>query len=382
MSERQSRGVPLLLTILAGCSSEDSTVFDADTDLRSSMELIFGTDEPDIIDAGNGKHEIYGLGGDDIITGGNAKDVIHGGDGNDVIRGGNGKDVLIGGPGIDQMFGGKGDDIFIIANVCEVGAGETIDGGLGHDQLRTAVPLAQLEEMGVVITSIEEIVEIDEDTQECDMLPTEPIPQPPDWDGRLCEVLAQTASVVVGRVDAITQEFNEIPGEGPRTITHFADVQVLLGAPQPETLKLRQLGGPAFDDWVLTVTHQPRFEVGETYVAFLWNREWVLSPVPLEHYYRVDSIGGYPVLTDSEGYLLVDGKGGQAIVRAYQPATDHEPSALLSGYDADLAADASLTQQEYGTQLEAFAAGCPKGPGGVFNPHPREGWQEGPAVQP
>lgn len=74
--------------------------------------VVYGTEGPDIIFAGNGGQTVYGLGGDDLICGGNGKDTLYGGEGNDVLFGGNGKDVLFGGPGADILHGDNGKDQF------------------------------------------------------------------------------------------------------------------------------------------------------------------------------------------------------------------------------------------------------------------------------
>jgi len=93
--------------------------------------IVWGTEGPDEITAGNKGQIIMGLGGDDIIHGNNAKDCLVGGAGNDHLDAGNtdetttaspsgtskndhenGKDILLGGEGDDRLEGGNGKDYF------------------------------------------------------------------------------------------------------------------------------------------------------------------------------------------------------------------------------------------------------------------------------
>ena len=64
-------------------------------------DLIIGTEENDVIVAGDGKDVVHGDAEDDIICGG---------PGNDSLMGARGADRLFGGPGNDWLFGAKGDD--------------------------------------------------------------------------------------------------------------------------------------------------------------------------------------------------------------------------------------------------------------------------------
>lgn len=88
-----------------------------------------GTDGDDTIDGLGGGDRLFGLAGRDLIEGGEGRDTMDGGVGRDTLIGGDGNDGLIGGAGHDLMQGGAGDD-YVFAN-----AGDTIDGGDGHDRL-------------------------------------------------------------------------------------------------------------------------------------------------------------------------------------------------------------------------------------------------------
>jgi Ca2+-binding RTX toxin-like protein len=85
-------------------------------------DVLYGTPDGDVIDAGAGNDIALGLAGNDTILGGDGNDLIHGGDGDDVLDGGDGDDIihggwgadtLSGGPGRDELYGGWGGDTYL-----------------------------------------------------------------------------------------------------------------------------------------------------------------------------------------------------------------------------------------------------------------------------
>ena len=116
----------------------------------------------------------------------------------------------------------------------------------------------------------------------------------------MCRVLAQTAAVVRGRVTGITPVFDERPGEGPRQIVELSAVETLLGLEQPNTLRLRVFGGQLPDGDLIEASHVPRFQIGDEYVVFLFNRSWRFAPVPLDFYFRVREEDGHETARDRE----------------------------------------------------------------------------------
>lgn len=103
-----------------------------------------GTNEDDIIVAGEGDDTIWGYEGNDTIEAGYGVDVVHGGDGDDIItnagtdigamdflHGEGGNDVIHGGSGMALVFGNSGND-FIIGGP----DGKHLLGGLGNDFVR------------------------------------------------------------------------------------------------------------------------------------------------------------------------------------------------------------------------------------------------------
>lgn len=103
---------------------------DAEGDVASGFENIYGSDFGDVLTGDAGDNYILGLGGDDAINGGAGNDDLRGGLGNDTIMGGAGNDRLRGDEGNDTVSGGEGDDEIFGG----VGA-DVMDGGAGTDIL-------------------------------------------------------------------------------------------------------------------------------------------------------------------------------------------------------------------------------------------------------
>ncbi|EFL88146.1 peroxidase family protein [Ahrensia sp. R2A130] len=100
-------------------SSLGQTDFTASDVTAEDHEVIGGTNDANIIRAGNGNDTVWGDGGDDEIHGGLADDHLYGGDGDDVIFGDDGVDFIRGDDGDDEIHGGTEDD--------------AITGGKGND---------------------------------------------------------------------------------------------------------------------------------------------------------------------------------------------------------------------------------------------------------
>lgn len=94
-------------------------------------DLIWGTEDDDVIVGGGGDDVIHGDAGDDTICGGPGNDVIHGARGEDALFGEEGSDVLFGARDEDVLFGGPGDH-----DVLWGGPGlDNLDGGDGVGDL-------------------------------------------------------------------------------------------------------------------------------------------------------------------------------------------------------------------------------------------------------
>jgi Ca2+-binding RTX toxin-like protein len=70
-------------------------------------DILYGTNQADVINALGGNDIVLGLGGNDILNGQAGNDIVDGGEGNDTVAGGANNDILIGGTGNDVfVFGG------------------------------------------------------------------------------------------------------------------------------------------------------------------------------------------------------------------------------------------------------------------------------------
>ncbi|NVE93272.1 calcium-binding protein, partial [Altererythrobacter lutimaris] len=104
------------------------------------MNVITGTDEPEVINGTENDDDIQALGGNDEVFGGEGNDTIDGGDGDDrlfgeagddTIDGGEGDDLLSGDSGTNILRGGNGDD-----RILSFGEDDLADGGAGNDDIR------------------------------------------------------------------------------------------------------------------------------------------------------------------------------------------------------------------------------------------------------
>ncbi|NUB46522.1 M10 family metallopeptidase C-terminal domain-containing protein [Fertoebacter nigrum] len=129
---------------------------DADGDIISGFENVFGGGANDTLTGSAGANEIRGGAGNDSLSGEGGNDTLTGGDGNDTIRGGTGADELIGSGGIDTLTyntsvagvavniglntasGGDaaGDIISGFENVFGGGGNDTLTGSAGANEIR------------------------------------------------------------------------------------------------------------------------------------------------------------------------------------------------------------------------------------------------------
>ncbi len=93
-------------------------------------DVLFGTDDADVIVADEGHSVVFGRGGDDFICTGSSSDVVFGGRGDDRVSAGGGNDFVFGGRGNDTIEGGAGED-----HLFGDGGADTLDGGAESDAL-------------------------------------------------------------------------------------------------------------------------------------------------------------------------------------------------------------------------------------------------------
>ena len=103
---------------------------DAEGDILTGIERLFGSQQNDILTADDSGNFLFGQGGGDTLTGGNGIDAIFGDAGVDILDGGAGNDDLEGGDGADDLTGGLGSDTANYNSLTAV-TGVTVDLSLG-----------------------------------------------------------------------------------------------------------------------------------------------------------------------------------------------------------------------------------------------------------
>ena len=117
-------------------------------DGTENSDYLFGDNDNETFEAGEGNDLVIAKGGDDTIYGGGGTDFLFGGGGNDTIYGGaefdvissgRGNDLIYGGEGHDYLNGGEGDDHIYGGGASDGLYGEagsdTLYGGAGDDRL-------------------------------------------------------------------------------------------------------------------------------------------------------------------------------------------------------------------------------------------------------
>jgi Ca2+-binding RTX toxin-like protein len=109
----------------------------------SPLELIVGTNGPDLIrgdaaaqriEARGGFDRVFAGGGDDVLLGQGGTDLLLGGRGRDLLFGGAGTDALSGGLGDDVLTGGRGADFFVLL-LGDVGGTDMVTDFGGGDRI-------------------------------------------------------------------------------------------------------------------------------------------------------------------------------------------------------------------------------------------------------
>ena len=95
---------------LTASTTVDVTVELPTSVIESNKKVICGTDDADLILAGDGRNFIFAKDGDDLVLAGAGSDKVFAGDGDDEIWGQDGRDVIFGGNGSDTIDGGVNND--------------------------------------------------------------------------------------------------------------------------------------------------------------------------------------------------------------------------------------------------------------------------------
>jgi Ca2+-binding RTX toxin-like protein len=98
--------------------------------VHGDIEIVFGTELPDVLIGDHSSETLVGFGGDDFVVGNSGGDTLLGFDGNDLLSGRSGFDTLRGGPGADREFGKSGND-----RLAGGPGDDFLRGGGGHDAM-------------------------------------------------------------------------------------------------------------------------------------------------------------------------------------------------------------------------------------------------------
>ncbi|HET6582044.1 MAG TPA: hypothetical protein VFG69_01330, partial [Nannocystaceae bacterium] len=98
---------------------------------RSAGRKRNGWSASDAVSGRLGADSIFGGSGDDVLAGEDDEDSLWGGAGDDACYGDAGSDVLVPGSGTDSAHGGGGNDELVVLHICELEAGDVLDGGDG-----------------------------------------------------------------------------------------------------------------------------------------------------------------------------------------------------------------------------------------------------------
>ena len=105
----------------------------------NTLEIIYGSEEQDLLNGGAGHDELYGEAGNDKIYAHNGDDTLNGGKGDDKLYGMAGEDELNGDAGADELYGHAGDDTLNGGDDADKLYGMTgddaLNGGEGDDEL-------------------------------------------------------------------------------------------------------------------------------------------------------------------------------------------------------------------------------------------------------
>lgn len=125
---------------------------DAEGDVLSNFEMIFGSQYGDTFTlgatgmdiaanagddtayGGTGDDRVWGGWGNDSLFGSDGNDLLEGQEGNDTLYGGTGSDTLTGGDGTNYLFGNEGNDS-LVGSALDAGGFTQMDGGAGADTL-------------------------------------------------------------------------------------------------------------------------------------------------------------------------------------------------------------------------------------------------------
>jgi hypothetical protein len=108
--------------------------------------------------------------------------------------------------------------------------------------------------------------------------------------------------------------------EGPWTTVLLTNVRAIAGD-APQTVEIRQFGGPLPKGGLMVAAELPVFVAGKEYVVFLRNTDWNMSPVVGDLALRVEKtdVGEVVVNSDGQPVINVDANGFDFGPILYEP---------------------------------------------------------------
>jgi hypothetical protein len=132
-------------TTLSDIIERNSGVETMQDDVFMALQRSAGTDDADVLTAGDEAYLLLGLDGDDDMMASDAAGEMHGGAGSDRLFGFTANDWLVGGDEADQLHGEAGNDVLLGDagdDFLTAGTGDDrIDGGVGNDYMVTGTGL-------------------------------------------------------------------------------------------------------------------------------------------------------------------------------------------------------------------------------------------------
>ena len=123
------------------------------------------------------------------------------------------------------------------------------------------------------------------------------------WQKSYRAVVDQTAAVVQGTVTSVAESYNE--REGPRTLVTLSQLKVLWGSLRAPSVVLKLFGGPVPGHrGRVDEVHIPTFVRDKTYLVFLSNRDWRLSPVTARQAFIIERVQGKDLVVTTNGYAV------------------------------------------------------------------------------
>lgn len=195
------------------------------------------------------------------------------------------------------------------------------------------------------------------------------------WHNSYKAVVDQTAAVVQGTVTSVSESYNE--REGPRTLVTLSKLNVLWGEIRSPDVMLKLFGGhvPGHRGRIDEV-HIPTFVRGKTYLVFLSNRDWRLSPVTARQAFIIEKVQGKDIVATRDGFAVFgidDATGPIRKFPVYRMPKNEIDEKFVPPIDTSITPSmvaSAYSPTEFVRELKAWAARNNVLVSGTFNDQP------------